>query len=614
MASGAKSKGTQAAVWVIILLLIFGLMGFGATNFGGTINSIGSVGDREISVQRYAQDLQNQMQQFSRQTGQPMTLAQARAFGLDAAVLQRLVSTAALEHEAAERGISAGDSELRDQILTLSAFQGLDGTFDREAYRFALERSGLNERAFESDLRSEIARTILEGAVTGGIEGSGTYSDAIYEFVGERRDFSWSVLTVDDLADAIADPTESDLQRYYSENEPDFMLPETREITYVSLSPDMLVDTVPVEDADLEALYQERIDEFVQPERRLVERLVLGDAAEEAKTRLDANEVTFEELVAERELSLTDVDLGDVSETDLGSVGAEVFALDGPGIAGPVDTELGAALFRVNAVLAAQEVPFEDAKAGLKAEFALEESANIIAEQIEDIDDLLAGGATLEELASETDLQLSEFTLTEASIEGIAASSAFRRAGLGAAVGDFPEIIETEDGGIFALRVNEIVEPRLEEFDSAKGRIEAGWRRQETVRVLTEQAEAIAGQLRADTSPEELGLTLTEETNRVRTDFIADAPAETMLSVFEMEVGEIRVEPAATSVVVIRLNAINGPDPDDQDLLSQRDALQNSVARAIGSDLLNAFAGEIEAEVGIFLDQAAIGAVHTQMP
>ena len=38
-----KSKGSRAAVWVILLLLIVGLAGFGATNFGGNVRAIGEL-------------------------------------------------------------------------------------------------------------------------------------------------------------------------------------------------------------------------------------------------------------------------------------------------------------------------------------------------------------------------------------------------------------------------------------------------------------------------------------------------------------------------------------------------------------------------------------------
>ncbi len=80
----------------------------------------------------------------------------------------------------------------------------------------------------------------------------------------------------------------------------------------------MILDEMVVPDEAVARLYNERIAEFVQPERRLVERLVYLDQAraEEAMARVDAGEASFEDLVAERGLSLTDVDLGDVSQEE----------------------------------------------------------------------------------------------------------------------------------------------------------------------------------------------------------------------------------------------------------------------------------------------------------
>ncbi|MFH7450842.1 peptidylprolyl isomerase, partial [Pseudomonas syringae pv. tagetis] len=88
-------------------------------------------------------------------------------------------------------------------------------------------------------------------------------------------------------------------------------------------------------------LYQSRIDEFQQPERRMVERLVYPSEADAAaaKARLDAGEVSFEQLAAERGLTLTDIDLGERAEAELGAAGPAVFALDQPGVVGPVQTD-----------------------------------------------------------------------------------------------------------------------------------------------------------------------------------------------------------------------------------------------------------------------------------
>ena len=614
MASGKKSKGSKAVVWVILILLIVGLAGFGATNFGGTVTSIGKVGDREIDVQRYARDLQAQMSAFSAQLGTNLTMAQAQAFGIDRAVLQQLVSTAAVENEAAELGLSAGDEEVRTQILSIPAFQGMDGKFDREAYRFALSSSGLNEQAFEENLRAEIARSLVQRAVGGGLVAPDVYTQTLVNFVGERRSFAWAVLGVDDLDSPVAEPTDADLRAYFSANEADFMLPETRAVTYAWLTPDMIVDSIQIDEASLRQLYDDRIDEFVKPERRLVERLVLGEDAEGARARLDAGEATFEELVAERGLTLADIDMGDVAEDDLYDGGDAVFAMEEPGIVGPIDTELGDALFRVNAILAAQETTYEEARAQLLDEFALDSARRAIGDQVENIDDLLAGGATLEELANETELQLGQIDWTAGLTDGISAYDAFRSTVQTAETGDFPEVTELEDGGIFALRIDEIIAPRLQEFAQATGQATSGWIAAETAAALAEQAGTLAGQLKSGTDAADLGITLTQETGLTRESFIPDTPLEFQEAVFAMSKGEIRVVQGDTAAYLVRLDAIAPPDAADEDLAARRSQLEQATQQSMGTDLLQAYSRAIEAQAGISLNQAAINAVHTQFP
>jgi len=428
-------------------------------------------------------------------------------------------------------------------------------------------------------------------------------------FIAERRNFAWG--TVSELAEPLADATDEDLTAYFAENEDAFMLPETRQITYAWLTPDMILDTITVAEEDLQALYDSRLDEFNIPERRVVERLILGDAAQEAKTRLDAGELTFDELVAERELTLAAIDLGDVSLADLGEAGEDVFAAE-LGVVGPVETSLGAALFRVNAILAAQETSFEDARADLETELGREEALTLIGDQIDGIDDLLAGGATLEELADETEMELAQIDWSVDSEGGIADFAAFRQAAAAAAKGDFPEVEELDDGGLFALRLNEVIDPRLPEFEAARADIEAAWRADATLAALTAQADELVAELNAGTMPE--GLEMSDETDITRTSFVAGTSAEFLIEVFKMAKGDILVVPNQDAVQIVRLDDILPPNPEDENLATQRETLESATERGIANDILGAFAAAVQADAGISLDQAAINAVHVNIP
>ncbi|KKK53903.1 hypothetical protein LCGC14_3090100, partial [marine sediment metagenome] len=274
MAERKNGRITKGLVWVVLILLIVGLAGFGATSFGGSVQSIGKVGDTEVPLTRYARALEQQLRSFQQQTGQNITLAQAQAAGLDRAVLQQVVATTALEDEAKALGISVGDEEVRREVLQVPAFQGLDGRFDRETYEFALRQAGQKISEFEETIRAETARTLLQGAVVGGVVTPDILTDTLFGFARETRDFSWVTLEADTLEEPLPEPTEAELQTYYEENPAPFTDPEKRRITYAWLTPDMIVDDIEVDEDTLLALYDDRASQYNQPERRLVERLV----------------------------------------------------------------------------------------------------------------------------------------------------------------------------------------------------------------------------------------------------------------------------------------------------------------------------------------------------
>jgi peptidyl-prolyl cis-trans isomerase D len=609
-----RSKATTTAVWIVIGLLAFSMIGFGAAGLSGNLRSIGSVGDKEITVNQYAGALQNQLRQLSQQTGQPITFAQAQAFGIDQAVLGQLIAQRALDHETAELGISIGDERVREQVLSVPAFQGLDGTFDREAYRFALQQNGQSERDFEIQIREDAARTLVQGAIAGGVQVSDTYTDTLVTFLTQRRNFTWARLDQNSLETPIGDPTEADLQTYYDENIADFTLPERKAITYAQLTPDMILDTVEIDETALRALYDERIDQFIQAERRLVERLVFGtnEEAEAAKASIETGELTFDQVVQDRGLSLNDIDLGDVTEAELGAAGPAVFNVEGTAVVGPFPTDLGPALFRMNAILQAQETSFEDAQAELREELANDRARRVIQSEVSNIDDLLAGGATLEEVVGETDMELGTLEWSADVANGIAGYTAFRDAAAGVTADDFPEIAELEDGGIFALRLDSTLPPAPQPLADVRQAVEDGWRRGQTEAQLQNLAEAALPALETGGSFISQGLTGQFESDITRRDFIDGTPPGFVEAVFGLEAGEVTIVQDFGTILLVRLNEIVAPDTEAPDYQAIRDAIVAQTENSIAQDLLSAYTTDVQSRAGLELDQSAINAIHAQ--
>ncbi|MEO1365512.1 MAG: SurA N-terminal domain-containing protein, partial [Pseudomonadota bacterium] len=171
-----------------------------------------------IDVQSYARNLQQAIQAESAARGEPITFARAQDLRIDQSVLAQIVRARALDHEADVMGLSVGDEVIRDEILNIPSFRGLDGNFDREAYAFALQNNGTSEAQFETQLREEVSRTLLQGAVMSGVTMPSTYAETIVSFLGETRDFTWVRLDLTDLAEPIPEADDATLRAYYDAN------------------------------------------------------------------------------------------------------------------------------------------------------------------------------------------------------------------------------------------------------------------------------------------------------------------------------------------------------------------------------------------------------------
>lgn len=613
MATGKSISKTF--VWIIIGLAMLGLGGFGASNLSGTIRTIGTVGDKHIDVGEYARQLSQEIRAVEAQTGETLPFSRAQEIGLDQAVLGRLISERALDHEAAVLGLSIGDEALRDQIVEISAFQGISGSFDREAYTFALERTGTSEAEFETRLREETARTLLQGAMISGVVMPTMYVSTLLDYIGETRDFTWVRLDSADLNAPLETATDEQLQTYFEENNANFMLPETKRLTYVQLSPDALIAIIDVPEEDLRAEFDARVNQYNTPERRLVERLVYLDEEEanRAAAALEVSGTTFETLVDERGLTLADIDLGDVDRLSLDAAGEAVFAAEVGDTVGPLDTDLGPALFRVNGVLPAQVTTFEDAKSDLQGILATDRARRFVSTQAQDFDDLLAGGATLEELADETEMEIGSLDWFDGNGNGIGAHIAFADAARAVTDEDFPQIGYLEDGGVFALRLDEVLPVRAPAFEQAREQVVASWENDQVETRLNEQAATLVPQLESGADFAGLGLTAIAETDQTRTAFVGGTPPSFMEDVFKMNIGDVSVVDSFGTVLVVRLDAINPTEENENaDALSAQ--LQSQIEQSLARDLYNIYSRDAVQRAGQNIDPRSLAAVHVNFP
>ena len=625
--SSGKKKGGNIIVWILLGLVIIGLTGFGLSGAvsGLASQNVARVGGEPVSREEFVRAMFRQLDAFGRQAGTQLTMSQAQAIGMDQQVLSRLVTVAALDREAKALKLSVGDRIVGDQLMGAQQFQGLSGKFDQQAYDFFLSRQGLSAKEYEEELREEAARALLQSAVGGGARMPDVLAQRVLAYLGEERGFDYVRITPGSLEGGLPAPDAAALQAHYDANPDDYTAPETRRVTYVALTPEDLVDTIEVTEDEVRAAYEDRAEAYNTPAARIVDQISFPSVedAEAAKARIEAGEISFADLAAERDLTAADIARGRVTEEDLGAEArAAVFGTVNLGVVGPVTTDLGPALYRVNAVIPARTTAFEDVQDELRRTLALDAARNEIAEHIDPVQDLLASGATLQEIADETELTLGEADVADGleDIEGIASDAAFRAEALTAEVDEERDLIDLTGGGIAALRVTAIDPPTLRPFDEVREQVASDWQDVEEQRAMTALAESLQAQIgegRTFTAVAEgAGLTVESQPPIDRNATLGGGLPQGLLSeVFAQEAtGETAIVGDATGVYLVQVSAIEEADMTSDEQVARLEQLNANLATQFGSDLFLAYAQLLTDTAGVEVNQQLIADTLAQYP
>ena len=610
-------------MYILLGGLVIGLAGFGiGAGSGISSQSVARVGSNPVTADDYVRAMQQELRALQQQTGRSLTMAEARQYGVDNMVLARLVNDAALDGEAERLGLSTGDDAVRAQVTATPAFHGTDGTFDRETYTAALERGSLTPGEFEELLRRESTRDLLAG----GVQSAATLPDSgaltVLAFLGERRSFDWLRLDAALLPEPIPAPTDADLAAEHDAHAADrYTRPETRQVAYASITPDALAAEIEIPEAELRAAYDAGIDHFQTPEQRALDRIGFGTDAEaaEAKARIDAGETDFDAVAAARGLQPADIDQGIVAADTLAPEARDaVFGPDAPGIVGPVATPLGPALFRINAIMAPKTTPFEEARAGLAEDRAADEANKRILDETAHIQDLIAGGATLEEIASETPMQLGSVALNSETTGGIADDPAFRQAALAADVGEETDLIELAGGGLATLRVEKIDPPAVIPLPEIRDRVAADWTEARTADALQKLADGYTAELKG-------GLTFAALAQRLdrpirsagpltRGDIAEGAPPELVADVFAAEAGTPVTRRDRDGVILAEVTATEAFDPATEANKQILDNLRAQFRDQARGDLLALYTAALRDQAGVTVNQPLVESTLARFP
>jgi len=616
MANPRASKSSKYFVWGILVLLVMGLAGWSAGSFGTSITSIGSVGKTNISAEAYLRALNQDINYIQRQTGQQINFSDALQYEVDIRAKENLIRLATLKEEIRNINLSVGDKETGKEISGIEQFHGPDGRLDIETYKRTLNQIGKTVTEFESEIRDEISRNLLKETITGGLKPSETFAEILYRHYMESRTISFLTLNESDLEKPVASPNDDELQKFYTSDPNPFKTIEVKKLTYISLTPEMLLNSIEIENEEILSAYNVRISEFVIPELRSVERLAFKDTAkaEKAATSLQLNKLSFDDIISVRGLSAEDVGLGFMAKQDFNLNEANViFGLEANVPSQVIDTTLGPAIFRVIDISLENTTSLLEATDGLTKDIKIQKAKLQILNLMGSLEDLLASGATLEEVSDQTDAMLSTVDFGDTSSQGISKSSEFRSVVQGLSPEDYPSLTETADGSIFSVRLDSITPPRVPSLTEVKEDVTKAWRLTRLKESLTKLALGIKSQIDGGTEFVDLNLSNPIEITISRNSNSPDISPALSGKTFELGLNETDFILENENLKIIQLQKINVPAVDDYAAKIIISQFNEQILSELKDDVFDYYYNSLKTSFGLKLDQSAITAVHQQL-
>lgn len=602
----SKTSVSKIFVWILLGFLFVGLIGFGTGNLSGNVKTIGKIGDTDITVNQYVRALQSELRNTSQQFGQQLTLQQLQAFGIQQRVLSRLVTDKLLENEATKLSLSVDDNSVRDNIIALNAFKGPDGAFNQDAYNYALENAGYTSAEFEEEIRAETARNILSQSILSGNTSNKIQAELLAAFLLEARSFNIQVLTADSVEFIAENPTDAELQEFLDKNTEQYTVPESKMISYAVLEPEMLADSIPTDNGILQNIYEEKKSEYNKPEERTIDRLsfLSADEASSAISKIKTNDTDFDELSLERGLTEDDVAYGTFSKEKLAEASEEIFSAKIGEVVGPVETDLGHVIFRVREIVAAESTSFDDAKNSLAKEYALSEAKKLVDEKIEESQNLLAAGGTLEDLVSEVGFKIEKILFNEETDMPVLKDQTFYRSAQNTEIGEFPEIKELSNGGLFALRVDDVVAARTKNIEEVRSELESAIEKQKIQSKLDQTAKDL---LKNNWYKGEI----LRFNNKTRDTILPDMPENVITEIFNLEIGKGSVVSGDQKSYILRLKNVSEADlsTDNAKLLISQ--IKNQINNSLSADLFESFANMARINSKLDINEQALNAVHS---
>ena len=548
-----KITGWVAYVILGAIALVFVLWGInwtlGAPNYAANVNG------SEISVNEVLQSYQQQLAQVERAS--PKGLDDSTRNDIKRKVLDDYVNSEALVTRADALGYRVSDGELLKAMAQVPAFQ-VDGKFDQAHAVAVLRAQGRSVAEIEALFRRDVKLRQLDTALAMSSFATAGELKQVRALTRQQRELTWITVPAARYA-AEASPDDAALKDYYDAHKSEYLTPETVNLRYVEVSLADLAAKVSVDDAQLRAYYEEQKgktpERYVQAEQRRVRHILfpVADPKDDAAAKTQAESILKRAQAGEDFSKLAkefSQDPGSAQQGgDLGWSERKVwvpafadaaFGMNVGDIRGPVKTQFGYHILKLDGIQPSNVKTFEQSKPDLEAEFRRSEAERQFNNEQDQLADAALQNATdIDVVARKAGLtvkQIADFSRTDGGGD-LGKAPAVIDAAFSPDVldGHLSSMVEVEKGRGVVLRATDHKLPQQKPLDAVRALVVASWKKQRGAELAAAAAADAVKRLSAGESWDAVAKSLGASTQPPR--YVArvdqSVPSEIRLSVFQ---------------------------------------------------------------------------------
>ncbi|MEO8344694.1 MAG: SurA N-terminal domain-containing protein [Betaproteobacteria bacterium] len=616
---------------IILFLMMIPFAFFGVDYYfrgAGAADSVATVGKVNITQAEFDQSLRDQQQRARQMLGRNFDPAMFDNPEVRFAVLEGVVNEHLLANKARDERFRISDAQLRETISSIPAFQD-DGKFSNDRYEQYLLAQGSNRVAFEEKVRQDMLSATVQEPVASANFVARASSEKFLGLSEQQREVAVAIVSAEPfMKDAKID--EAAVRAFYDKNQAAFQTPELAKVEYLVLSQDALIAAVTVDPADVKKQYEANLKQYAAAEQRTVahilvpvkpdaseaDRAAAKKQAEELLAKARANPAKFGDLARQFSKDPGSAEQGG----DLGTFARgtmvttfedAAFAAKAGDVLGPVQTEFGYHIIKVNGIKAAHVPPFEEVKAQIELELKRQHAAQKFAASADQFQNLvyeqadsLAGAAKALNLTVEVTPLVSK-----AQMQALANGNAKLVQALFSPESvqgrRNTEAVEIGPNAIMAARIIEYKPAAPRPFDEIKEEIRKQLTRKAAIDQAQEAGRTKLAQLNDGKSDKVAGVTFGKPVQIVRNKPEPGFPPDAVTQIFMANPDKLPAFVGATNergdFSIFRVQAVNTPGNTDK---AKLDAASARLSEQIGREMLTAYLATLRAKGEVTINQA----------